>query len=484
MFDMVQNFGLKLFDDKDVFGAFLIVTLTCGLGKARRFIYISLLGDCQPSNYTPGIRPHKQKEMSGSVAEVEASEIHLSSTNSQLVQASLEPKNNVDCYEERKKSLRARYFYGIIFLVTNLTAWFIRDYGQTVFPPLYYKKACGISGDDCFHTMGVLRVSLGCFIFFFLMFLTTFSTRKLYEASSKWQSGWWALKFFLLIVSMVVPFFLPPDFIQIYGEVARIGAGVFLLLQLISVIEFIRWWNKYWANDEQSKQSSCSVALFTSTIFYVASICGIVSMYYFYAPRPACSLNIFFITWTAILLIVMMAMSLHSKVNRGLLSSGIMASYVVFLCWSAIRSEPADEKCNIQKPKTGHDNWTTILGFLIAIGAIVIATFSTGIDSKSFQFRKDEVKLEDDIRYHYGFFHMIFSLGGMYFAMLFISWNLEDSARKWSIDVGWASTWVKIINEWFAATIYMWKLIAPVVKQPKVENNEESLQQINNLTLP
>ncbi|KAE8681771.1 cytosolic Fe-S cluster assembly factor narfl-like [Hibiscus syriacus] len=123
------------------------------------------------------------------------------------------------------------------------------------------------------------------------------------------------------------------------GEVARIGAGVFLLLQLVSVIEFIRWWNKYWAPDEQSKKSICSIALFTSTVFYVASICGIVSMYYFYAPKESCSLNIFFITWTFILVIVMMAMSMHSKVNRGLLSSGIMAAYVVFLCWSAVRSE-------------------------------------------------------------------------------------------------------------------------------------------------
>ncbi|MBA0725150.1 hypothetical protein Golax_021755 [Gossypium laxum] len=183
------------------------------------------------------------------------------------------------------------------------------------------------------------------------------------------------------------------------------------------------------------------------------------------------------------------------QVNRGLLSSGIMAAYVVFLCWSAIRSEPADEKCNVQKPKNGHGDWTTILGFLIAIGAIVMATFSTGIDSKSFQkyltaltvfqFRKVEVKAEDDIRYNYGFFHIIFSLGATYFAMLFISWNLENSASEWSMDVGWTSTWVKIINEWFAASIYMWKLIAPVVKQqPKVMNNEESVQQINNSNSP
>ncbi|KAH1089605.1 hypothetical protein J1N35_016862 [Gossypium stocksii] len=379
----------------------------------------------------------------------------------------MDPKN-VDCCEERNKSLRARNIYAIIFFIINLTAWFIRDYGHSVFPPPYYKEACGTTGHDCFHTLGVLRVSLGCFIFFFLMFLTTFIARKLYEACSKWHSGWWKLKFFLLLASMVVPFFIPPCFIHIYGK-------IFLLLQLISVIEFIRWWNKYWSPDEQSNQS-CSIALFTSTVFYGVSICGIVSMYYFYAPRPACSLNIFFITWTALLLIVMMVISLHSKVNRGLLSSGIMASYVVFLCWSAIRSEPVDEKCNVQKPDNEKFDWTTILGFLIAIGAIVMATFSTGIDSKSFQFNKNNVKLEDDIRYNYGFFHMIFSLGAMYFAMLFISWNLKDSATEWSIDVGWASAGVKIINEWVAATIYTWKLVSPVVKQYRVVNNEQTMQ--------
>ena len=47
-----------------------------------------------------------------------------------------------------------------------------------------------------------------------------------------------------------------------------------------------------------------------------------------------------------------------------------------------------------------------------------------------FQFRKDGVQQEDDIPYKYGFFHLVFSLGAMYFAMLFISWNLNSSARK------------------------------------------------------
>lgn len=60
---------------------------------------------------------------------------------------------------------------------------------------------------------------------------------------------------------------------------------------------------------------SCFLGLFTSTVFYIASVCGIGVMYSHYVPRPSCTLNIFFISWTAILLLVMMVISLHSKVS-------------------------------------------------------------------------------------------------------------------------------------------------------------------------
>ncbi|XLS81798.1 hypothetical protein HN51_047629, partial [Arachis hypogaea] len=372
----------------------------------------------------------------------------------------------VDYGVERKKSMEARYYYGIVFLIMNLVTWFFRDYGQTVFLPwLHYIKVCGNEGEECFHSLGVLRVSLGCYIFFLVMFLTTVKTRKLCEARNSWHSGWWGLKSILLLVSMALPFLLPSEFVQIYGEIARIGAGIFLFLQLVSVVHFITWWSHYWIPDEEIKHRR-SLGIFMSTLFYVASLCGVVYMYKSYASRSSCSLNIFFITWTAILLAVMMAVSLHPKVNRGLLSSGIMASYIVFLCWCAIRSEPATIRSEIHNQDKGYDGWITVLGFLLAIFSIVIAAFSTGIDTKCFQFSKNKEGQEDAVPYNYGFFHMVFSLGAMYFAMLFISWDLNNSARKWSIDVGWASTWVKVINEWFAATIYL-------VRQNKVMDDND-----------
>lgn len=54
----------------------------------------------------------------------------------EVVPESLEQKR-IDYLAERKRPLRARYAYGIIFLITNLWAWFVRDYAQRVLPELH-----------------------------------------------------------------------------------------------------------------------------------------------------------------------------------------------------------------------------------------------------------------------------------------------------------------------------------------------------------
>jgi hypothetical protein len=49
-------------------------------------------------------------------------------------------------------------------------------------------------------------------------------------------------------------------------------------------------------------------------ISFIASYSGIIMMYFIYASKSTCMLNIFTITWSAILVKVMMVVSLHSKV--------------------------------------------------------------------------------------------------------------------------------------------------------------------------
>ncbi|KAG5135668.1 hypothetical protein JHK82_020399 [Glycine max] len=356
----------------------------------------------------------------------------------------------------------ARYAYALIFLVANLLAWAARDYGRGALTEMKRFKGCN-GGKDCLDAEGVLRVSLGCFIFYIIMFLSTARTSKLNNLRDTWHSGWWSVKIALWVVTTAIPFLLPTEFIQIYGEVAHFGAGVFLLIQLISIISFITWLNE--CSESEKFASRCRIhVMFFATTAYVVCLMGIILMYIWYSPKPSCLLNIFFITWTLVLLQLMTSVSLHPKVDAGILTPGLMGLYVVFLCWCAIRSEPAGGNCFRKSDSATKTDWLSIISFVVAILAIVIATFSTGIDSKCFQFRKDDTApAEDDVPYGYGFFHFVFATGAMYFAMLLIGWNSHHSMRKWTIDVGWTSTWVKIVNEWLAVCVYLWMLIAPII---------------------
>ncbi|KAL9330184.1 hypothetical protein ACSQ67_005187 [Phaseolus vulgaris] len=337
----------------------------------------------------------------------------------------------------------ARYVYALVFLVSNLLAWAARDYGRGALTEMKRLKGCN-GGKDCLDAEGVLRVSLGCFIFFIIMFLSTARTSKLNNVRDTWHSGWWSVKIALWVVMTIIPFLLPSEFIRIYGEVAHFGAGVFLLIQLISIISFITWLNDFCESEKFAARCRIHVMLFATTA-YVVCLMGIILMYIWYAPKPSCLLNIFFISWTLVLLQLMTSVSLHPK--------------NIFVC-----SEPAGGNCIRKSDSATKTDWLSIISFVVAVLAIVIATFSTGIDSECFQLKKDNTPpAEDDVPYGYGFFHFVFATGAMYFAMLLIGWNTHHSMRKWTIDVGWTSTWVKIVNEWLAVCVYLWMLIGPII---------------------
>ncbi|XP_074273843.1 uncharacterized protein LOC141597326 [Silene latifolia] len=360
----------------------------------------------------------------------------------------------------------ARYVYGFIFLVTNFLAWVVRDYGQDAIKLLGMKqpgrfKECH-GGRDCSGTIGVLRVSLGCFMFFMAMFISTVGTSKVYDRRDTWHSGWWFAKASMFVGFMLLSFLFPPSFVYFYGEIAHFGAGIFLLIQLVSVITFITWLNDCFQTDKTAETCRVYVTIVASASYFIC-IVGVILMYLWYAPDTSCILNIFFITWTIVLLQLMTSVALQPKINKGFLTPGIMGLYIVFLCWCAIRSEPPGTSCNRKAEASKRTDWLTLISFIVALLTIVFATFSTGIDSKCFQFLKKETEEEEDVPYGYGFFHLVFATGAMYFAMLLVGWNSHHHMQKWTIDVGWTSTWVRIVNEWLAACVYIWMLVAPVI---------------------
>ncbi|XP_020577999.1 probable serine incorporator isoform X2 [Phalaenopsis equestris] len=322
----------------------------------------------------------------------------------------------------------ARYIYAFIFFITSLLAWTVRDYGHTVLSELHRLKGCH-GASYCLGTEGVLRISFGCFMYFSVLFVTTVGTKKIWDARNSWHCEWWLAKMLMWMLFMLVPFFMPSEFFFIYGKLAHVGAGTFLVIQLISVISFINWLNDCFHSEKYAERCHIQVMII-SIVAYVASIVGCIMMYVWYASKLSCRLNILFITLTLLLLQIMTFVSMHPKVRAGYLSPGLMGAYIVFLCWCGIRSEPQTEICN-QKVELGNgSDWLTIVSLVIAILVIVVATFSTGMNSKCLQFVKIERNSEDEVPYGYGFFHFVFAIGSMYFGMLFIGWNVHKTMQN------------------------------------------------------
>ncbi|KAA3457784.1 putative serine incorporator isoform X1 [Gossypium australe] len=92
------------------------------------------------------------------------------------------------------------------------------------------------------------------------------------------------------------------------------------------------------------------------------------------------------------------------------------------------------ENCIRKAEASNRTDWLTIISFIVALLAMVIATFSTGIDSQCFQVKK-EAPAEDAVPYGYGFFHFVFATGAMYFAMLLIGWNTHHIIKKYVLHL-------------------------------------------------
>jgi len=71
------------------------------------------------------------------------------------------------------------------------------------------------------------------------------------------------------------------------------------------------------------------------------------------------------------------------------------------------------------------------------------------------------------ISYSYPFFHAVFALASMHFAMLFSGYG-SGAAERALVDVGWPSVGVKLACAWVSLAVYAWTLVAPALFPDRV----------------
>jgi len=390
-------------------------------------------------------------------------------------------------------SVGGRIAYAVVFFLTSLLAWVFRSWAVKVLdwvPVL--QDFCPKMGGLCYGTLAVYRLSFCLAVFHLVMAMITIGVKTRGDCRIQIQDGWWAVKLLLLIGACIGSFFIPNPFFEYYGWVAFACSVLFILIQLILLVDFAHSWAENWIEKYEASEEGDSTwwyILLASTFGLLGfSIALSIVMYIFFIPDGSvCGANVAFITINVILVFFFCILSIHPKVQEaneksGLLQPALIAAYTTYLVFSALMSET--DQCNpwSLSTTTAASNVSLIIGAVFTILAVLYATMRAASQVGDIEEKQplsstvnDEEAAEEEVAakvdpnepvtYNFARFHLVFALGAMYLSMLMTDWSTVYNAGtdNATVDTGMAATWVKVVSSWLCSGLFLWTLVAPLL---------------------
>ncbi|XP_022767765.1 serine incorporator 3-like isoform X1 [Durio zibethinus] len=379
-----------------------------------------------------------------------------------------------------KKS--ARLAYCGLFGLSLIVSWILREVAAPLLEKLPWINT-STHTKAWFQQQAVLRVSLGSFLFFAVLALIMVGVKDQNDRRDSWHHGGWIAKMVIWLLLVILMFFLPNVVITVYGTLSKFGAGLFLLVQVIILLDFTHSWNDAWVEKDEQKWYIALLAVSVGCYLAAFVFSGILFIW-FNPSGHDCGLNIFFIVMTMVLAFSFGIIALHPAVNGSLLPASVISVYCAYVCYTGLSSEPRDYVCNgLHNKSSAVSTSTLILGMLTTVLSVLYSalragsstTFLSPPSSPKSGSKKPLLEGEDveegkgkketeaqPVTYSYSFFHLIFALASMYSAMLLSGWTSSSESSD-LVDVGWTSVWVRICTEWVTAALYVWILVAPLI---------------------
>jgi hypothetical protein len=411
-------------------------------------------------------------------------------------------------------STTSRIMYAVMLLVGTLVSCLM------LAPWIQEKLAnanwfCEQVNINCTHASGfqaVYRLCAGMASFFFFFTLLMLGVKSSNDFRSKIQNGFWFFKY-LIMAAMIFGFFYIRSE-HIAGPlmwIGMIGAFLFILIQLVLIIDFAHGLAESWVGQaEESDSRTCIAGLITFTSScYALGLISVVFMFLYYTSAAPCYLPKFIISFNLILCVMVSIISVLPAVQEhlphsGLLQSSFISLYTMYLTWSALMNNP-DKQCNPSliniftnhtTPTPGHHDESfgiplpaqSIVSLIIWFLCLLYAAIRTGSNTSigklgggSSGDESDEIPLtseplpssdeeatkvydneKEGVAYSYSFFHFIFALASLYVMMTLTSWYKPDSDLS-HLNSNMASVWVKIVSSWLCIGIYTWTMAAPAL---------------------
>lgn len=379
-------------------------------------------------------------------------------------------------------------------------------------------KFCEKEDKICDSLVGYLAVYRICFAmaaFFFFFCLIMYGVKSSKDPRSGIQNGFWGLKVLIYVGLIVGAFFIPTGtFVEVWMYFGLIGAFLFILIQLVLLVDFAHSWNSSWVEkmEEGGSKVWAGLLLFFTFLMYGTAVAGIICLYIYFthgvesAPEKKCHTNKFFISFNLILCVIASALAIHPKIQErqprsGLLQAAVITLYAVYLTWSALLYNP-DPSCNpFVNPDPSVksiDNQATI-GVVVMFLMVVYASVRTASSSQvgklgmsnpaasatgsteATTLREEggansDINLmeegnrqqvyddeQDQVAYSYSFYHFMLFLASLYVMMTLTNWYKPESSNIHNLTNSSVAVWIKITSSWMGLLLFIWTLIAPVL---------------------
>ncbi|XP_070391921.1 probable serine incorporator isoform X2 [Dermacentor albipictus] len=395
-----------------------------------------------------------------------------------------------------RNSTSSRIMYALMLLLTTIVACIMLS--PRIEELLEKVPRLCESTDVCKSAVGYLAVYR--LLFALTLFFIAFSMMMIGVKSSKdpragIQNGFWAIKYLVLIGAMVGAFFIPDgaSFGQVWMYFGMIGGFLFIVIQLILIIDFAHSWANSWVEkfeETQSKGWYCALLTFT-LLHYALAIAAVVLFYIFYTQgSDGCTLQKFFISINLIICVILSVVSVLPKVQEAQPSSGLLQSsavtlYIMYLTWSAMNNSTSKQckpSLGVAQEGSKFDS-QSIVGLVVWFLCVLYSSIRTSSNSQVGKLTMSEKILvketgtnssaggdaeakvwdneDDGVAYSWSFFHFMFALASLYVMMTLTNWFQPSDDPKNLIE-NTASMWIKMVSSWICSALYLWTLVAPL----------------------
>jgi len=386
-----------------------------------------------------------------------------------------------DTCKADSKSSRLPYIMVYFLFGLAAVAMTLWGGGSIKFP--FYEQ--GICEDTCAGNGAVFRISFSLVVFFAIHFVM-----MLIPGMGAFHTKFFLIKLFALTGFCIASFWMGNDTMNTYADVARVFSGMFLIVQIYSLIGWAYDTNDdlvnrmgaegpYMGEDQQPELKYCYI--FWCLAFFVSSL--VLDGYFFaWFGGDGCSTNKFFIVLTIILTLLATAISCTAWCQNGnLFTSMVVMFYSTWILYSALAADN-NQACNTKKGNQG--GLQMYIGIVLITAALSYVGYKTTtmfhdeeevreLESADQQVKDDsEGNLDalDDTKQNAVVkanlvFHFIMVFGSFYLAMLLTNWGVQkpdddSSVNTFSRD---SNIWILIISQWLCLILYIWTLIAPQV---------------------